>query len=342
MDENYSKKDYNFIGFTSILISLIGLIASFFTYKIINSQDDFRESNNILQEICWNIKPLYLNIGWGRGAFDVWEVFTLGLLLVGGIIFFLKKGKDTRLIAFVFSMMLLSNIIVIINIVHFFFFVRTQNPGWAAAVSWVSYLFSLVAIVYIIVSYKILRIINHRKVLDIQQTERSTKITDTPKWQRFFHFLIDTVVMGLILNSLLFRIFETHLKHSEFFQSNMNNKFTILLVIMIFRFLYYPFYEIVFGKSPAKFLTESRLVSSKAEKPSASSVFTRTLCRNIPFNPFSFLWYTGWHDSLSQTYVVKEKREGYKTSRLLWILPVLAVYMIVYYYGKDLQYFILY
>lgn len=339
MDENYSKKDYNFIGLASILIPLIGLIASFFTYKMITSQD-FRESNKILQEICWNIKPLYLSIGSGRGAFDVWEVFTLGLLLVGGGIFFLKKGKDTRLIAFVFSMILLSNIIAVINVVHFFFFVRTQDAGWAAAVSWISYLFSLAAIVYIIVSYKILKIINGRKVLDIQQTERSTKITDTPKWQRFFHFLIDTLVMGLILSSLFFRIFEIHLKHNEFFQSHMNNRFTILLLVIIFRFLYYPFYEIIFGKSPAKFLTESRLVSSKAEKPSASSVLIRTICRNIPFNPFSFLWYTGWHDSLSQTYVVKEKREGYTTSGLLWILPVFAVYMIVCFYGKDLQYFI--
>lgn len=335
MDENYSKKDYNFIGFSSLLISVIGLVSSFITYKTLNSAD-FLASSEIFKGIFWNIKPLYLYIGPGKSTFDVWEVFILGLLLVGGIIFFLKKGKDTRLIAFVFSIIMMSTIVSLINVVHFHLFVRPQHPEWPAPEIWISCLFFVIGAAYIGISYRILKIINNRKVLDIQQTERSTKITDTPKWQRLFHFLIDTLVMVLIFNSLLFRIFETHLKYSEFFQTTMNNRFTLFLVVVIFRFLYYPFFEIIFGKTPAKFLTESRLVNYKAEKASSSSVFTRTLCRDIPFNPISFLWHTGWHDSLSKTYVVKEKREGYKTNSLLLILPVFVVYMIAYFYGKDL------
>lgn len=335
MDENYSKKDYNCIGFSSLLISVIGLVSSFITYKTLNSPD-FLASSEIFKGIFWNIKPLYLYIGPGKSTFDVWEVFILGLLLVGGIIFFLKKGKDTRLIAFVFSIIMMSTIVSLINVVHFHLFLRPQHPEWPAPEIWISCLFLVIGAAYIGISYRILKIINNRKVLDIQQTERSTKIADTPKWQRFFHFLIDTLVMVLIFNSLLFRIFETHLKYSEFFQTTMNNRFTLFLVVVIFRFLYYPFFEIIFGKTPAKFLTESRLVNYKAEKASSSSVFTRTLCRDIPFNPISFLWHTGWHDSLSKTYVVKEKREGYKTNSLLLILPVFVVYMIAYFYGKDL------
>lgn len=335
MDENYSKNDYNFIGFSSLFIAVIGILSSFFTYKT-STSPDFLASNEFLKVLFWNIKPLFLYIGPDKSAFDVWEVFIFGLLLMGGVIFFLKKGRDTRLITFVFSIILMSTIVSVINVVHFHLFVRPQHPEWPEPKIWITCLFLLMEAAYIGVSYRILKIINNRKVLDIQQTERSTKITDTPKWQRFFHFLIDTLVMVLIFNSLLFRIFETHLKYSEFFQTNMNNRFTLFLVMVIFRFLYYPFFEIIFGKTPAKFLTESRLIDSKAEKASSSSVFTRTVCRNIPFNPVSFLWHTGWHDSLSKTYIVKEKREGYKTNTLLFIIPVFVVYMISYYYGKDL------
>lgn len=43
------------------------------------------------------------------------------------------------------------------------------------------------------------------------------------------------------------------------------------------------------------------------EKPSFSVIFKRTLCRLIPFDGFSFLGSRGWHDSISDTYVVEKK-----------------------------------
>jgi len=81
----------------------------------------------------------------------------------------------------------------------------------------------------------------------------------------------------------------------------------ILLLICI------PFYwiatEYFFDKSPAKFLTRTKVVMKDGTKPSFLTIIGRTLCRFIPFEPFSFLGgkAIGWHDSITNTRVVMDK-----------------------------------
>jgi len=80
--------------------------------------------------------------------------------------------------------------------------------------------------------------------------------------------------------------------------------FGIVLVIV-----YYAFFEGVFGKSPAKFITRTRVVTEIGEKPDFATILGRTLCRFIPFEAFSFLGGdpVGWHDSISKTRVIHDK-----------------------------------
>ena len=76
----------------------------------------------------------------------------------------------------------------------------------------------------------------------------------------------------------------------------------------IFLVSYYLLFEGVWGKTPAKFLTKTKVITKEGHKPSLGNIFVRTLCRFIPFDAFSFLSSNpvGWHDSLPKTLVVDE------------------------------------
>lgn len=84
---------------------------------------------------------------------------------------------------------------------------------------------------------------------------------------------------------------------------------------------YYYLTELYFSRSIAKFLTKTYVIMKDGSKPNYKIILKRTLCRFIPFEAFSFLVGTagGWHDSMSETYVVK-KHEFEKQKRII-ILP---------------------
>lgn len=70
--------------------------------------------------------------------------------------------------------------------------------------------------------------------------------------------------------------------------------------------LYYAIFESLTGRSLAKYITKTKVIDLNGEKPDLLTILVRTLCRFIPFNAFSFLFYngSGWHDRLSNTKVV--------------------------------------
>ena len=74
-------------------------------------------------------------------------------------------------------------------------------------------------------------------------------------------------------------------------------------------FFYLMIFELVFGRTPGKLITRTRVICSKTKKsPSFSQVVSRTFSRFIPFEWLSFLSAqpVGWHDSISKTKVVDE------------------------------------
>lgn len=70
--------------------------------------------------------------------------------------------------------------------------------------------------------------------------------------------------------------------------------------------IYYPFFETLFGRTPAKWITGTKVVSINGSKPGLGKILGRTLSRLVPFEPFSFLGSgdSGWHDQWSNTVTV--------------------------------------
>lgn len=78
-------------------------------------------------------------------------------------------------------------------------------------------------------------------------------------------------------------------------------------IIIVISIVYYTLMEGFFGRSLGKFITGTIVVDENGERPDFGTIFKRSLCRLIPFDALSFLGSRGWHDSISDTYVVNKK-----------------------------------
>lgn len=119
------------------------------------------------------------------------------------------------------------------------------------------------------------------------------------KWTRFLNLVLDTFIFGWLEDVLL--------GMPSFVEFIMNTEigYDWLLPTFLMTF-YYVISEYAFGKSPAKFLTRTKVVSEFGERPDLGKLLVRNFVRIIPFEALSFLGSKGigWHDSLSKTYVV--------------------------------------
>ena len=123
--------------------------------------------------------------------------------------------------------------------------------------------------------------------------------------KRFSNYLLDTLIyyllcypLGFILAIILALVGANNFLESEGVLWGMS---------IIFAFFYYFIFESTIQRTPAKFITKTKVLDINGSKASRSQIFKRTLIRYIPFEVFSGLgkekWY-GWHDKWSDTMVV--------------------------------------
>lgn len=129
--------------------------------------------------------------------------------------------------------------------------------------------------------------------------------------QRLLNFIIDLIIQYIIWVSvgqtiLIFSNVTNNYNLSYTLESlSLMEKSVSALVIWI---LYYGLTDLYFSRSLAKYFTKTVVVMKDGSKPGRTTIFKRTLSRLIPLDPFSFLGKIprGWHDLISETYVVKK------------------------------------
>ena len=121
---------------------------------------------------------------------------------------------------------------------------------------------------------------------------------------RVLHFLVDMLLFW-ILAVMLYKWWNFHVLYWGYMHLNFGWFF------FGSQFIYYFIFELLFAKTPAKWLTASRVVSAKSEpgkfiKPSLGQICIRSLSRLIIIDPF-FIPFLGTtlHDYLSGTMVVE-------------------------------------
>lgn len=145
--------------------------------------------------------------------------------------------------------------------------------------------------------------------------QQSFKVTDdlyASHGQRFLNFIIDIfvqVAIMLVIINILSQIIgaEAALKKIKDLETHQMRLYTISAGCTL---IYYNFCEIFYSRTVGKFFTQTVVVDENGEAPKHETILIRTLCRLIPFFPFSFLGIQprGWHDRISKTYVVNKKQ----------------------------------
>lgn len=137
--------------------------------------------------------------------------------------------------------------------------------------------------------------------------------------QRLLNLIVDTIVYYLITFAVLFLIgvVAAVLQLDGVMQwlGNMGDADVYLIFIPVY-LLYFVVMETFTSRTVGKFLTKTIVVMEDGSKPSAGTIWKRTFCRLIPFEPLSCLSSRGWHDTIPDVYVLK--RAEFESARELF------------------------
>ena len=135
------------------------------------------------------------------------------------------------------------------------------------------------------------------------------------KSKRFANYIIDRIAFYLFFIVIIFMfVIIAELLGSEktlqilYDLENMNPLLDTLITTVSF-LIFYFILESISQRTLGKLITQTKVVLENGEKPPLETIIIRSLCRIIPFEPFSFLGDLpkGWHDTISKTYVVDIK-----------------------------------
>ena len=137
------------------------------------------------------------------------------------------------------------------------------------------------------------------------------------RWRRLFNLLIDyfgtkLLVLAITIPVMLCALLlgKDPLSMSMAYASLP--KWVSVAIGLTNIIVYYLVSESLFGATLGKLITGTRVVDERGGRPTLGQIVGRTLCRFIPFEPFSVLFATdgqvrGWHDRIPRTYVVRKR-----------------------------------
>lgn len=145
--------------------------------------------------------------------------------------------------------------------------------------------------------------------------------------KRFLNNTIDFYCIILILFIL-----------SQIVGKNLEKNIIDYIITALFMIAYYAWFEYFWQKTPAKFLTKTKVISQDGTPPTFNQILSRSFSRLVPFENLSFLSSRnpqGWHDKWSQTIVIDET--GPKTPKtnplletLIWALEYIGIEIIFF------------
>lgn len=134
------------------------------------------------------------------------------------------------------------------------------------------------------------------------------------KGLRFGNYLIDSLTimaLTMILTMVVILLLDVVGIDSQPMMTTFDgmNRLEEHLFGLIITIPYYIIIETMTARTIGKYLTGTIVVDNEGNKPSMETLVKRSFCRAIPFNALSFLGEKsrGWHDSISETYVVNKK-----------------------------------
>ncbi|MBO9684538.1 MAG: RDD family protein [Flavisolibacter sp.] len=148
----------------------------------------------------------------------------------------------------------------------------------------------------------------------LQEFESTVDLVPVSPGIRFVNYLIDVVAFYALsfLAGILFAIGAAGAGAYDNIESSDGPgiQLGLLLFELLIIFAYYTLFEyFAKGRTLGKMATGTVVVREDGSAPTFKDAFMRTLCRFIPFEPFSALGTRPWHDSLTHTMVIKKPRK---------------------------------
>jgi len=146
---------------------------------------------------------------------------------------------------------------------------------------------------------------NHYKIVDRYQAE---------KILRFVNFIIDyiiSIVIVILMYSIAILVYSlvtgTDYVINADKLAGINKYLDRIITAILYAFLMYLTEFLTKGRSLGKIITGTLVVKDDGSLPTSEDFLKRNFSRIVPFDGLSFLGNRGWHDSWSDTRVVKRK-----------------------------------
>jgi uncharacterized RDD family membrane protein YckC len=130
---------------------------------------------------------------------------------------------------------------------------------------------------------------------------------------RFINYFLDRLFIQAIFYAFffIFGVGYTIVYEEGFNSENSDQSFAFtlmtLFIYLALSFSYFFFMEYYLGKTIAKYITGTEVISIDGNKPTSEQIIARTFSRAVPFDSLSFLGNNGWHDKWSDTRVINGK-----------------------------------
>jgi uncharacterized RDD family membrane protein YckC len=140
--------------------------------------------------------------------------------------------------------------------------------------------------------------------------------TEASSGSRFFNFLIDNLFMrfilgyatGYVLGTLLAEIAPEFLFNVVYGDKGLDYFLFLLIAGYLNYLVYYIFCEAAFkGYTLGKAITGTKAIRNDGQPLTFKDAVKRSLCRIVPFEVFSALGGTPWHDRWTDTMVIKSR-----------------------------------
>lgn len=333
--KNFFKRiKYKTIFWFYLLTSLYSI---FWHYFLQPSVGDFQGPLNLLSSF-FNIYDFNLNtvisvfndIRFIRIDFYANSILQLNttfalLIAVACLIYKVSKFKDSRLLRFLLSIsILIMTVAFVYNLIYNLSLVTSFSLYRVV----LSLIFKIKSIFLFIIHYQVIKLLNKDEedylFTDIKNIDPSLLAS---KERRFMNYIIDCfsrILISFLIISVLMNLSKRGMMSDDLGGPFGEYVFRFFIVFLSVLFVYF-ISESLFSRSPAKFLTNTRVLYSKERKKTAS-IALRSIVRLIPIlDSFSFLFGNkreGFHDAWSNTIVVKNKSKGIAYGWYFIIFPL--------------------
>lgn len=254
------------------------------------------------------------------------------LFLLATIVYKISGGKAAKVLKFCYSLFLFIPVMYVFYTLGICYVVFSDDSIIREfdTSKYIIYrllaLFKVVVITY--VSYLYLK--HWRTQRQYNYSEKATvkgfmafKIIPAKSFTRLVHLIIDSLLICLLFSGVVLHF--SYKKLLVVIDDTLGERFGVWLLVVSFSSIYYLISEGFLKASPAKYITQTSIVNLHNKKVSITNIIGRTLCRRIPFNPFSFIGQPGWHDTLAYTTVAKHGKE---TTKYDWLYAIFFIVLL--------------